>query len=426
MKDPMMKRYQERIKRVIRQLTEEDAALVLSTPAAIRQSRGVMVPFRQESDLSYLTGFKGHDLTVVITGKDKKITFLAPKQNPQRILWEGKDLDFKPLARALKGEIVESDQIETEVLKRLRGVDRLYYQSRPNSIGNQVATKLFALDSYVRGNYPAHFSAADALLAPMRLIKSPEEVSLIIKAGEITSEALYAVMPLMVAGTAEAEIKETLEFVFRSCGGEVAFDSIVAAGKNAAVLHYHRAESKLKRGDMVLLDCGAALGGYASDISRTIPVHGEFTDQQLIVYEAVHKAQRAAIKAVRPGVPISVIYRAAALELITGLKRLGLLKGSSSSLYKQGKFKEFFPHGIGHSLGLDVHDVGELRGNNQAVLSEGMVITIEPGLYFSKQFKQLPACGVRIEDDVLVTRNGARILSEGFPKDAHELIGLFQ
>jgi Xaa-Pro aminopeptidase len=260
----------------------------------------------------------------------------------------------------------------------------------------------------------------------MRLIKSPEEVSLIMKAAEITNEALYSVMPLMIAGTAEAEIKETLEFVFRSCGGEVAFDSIVATGKNAAVLHYHRTESRLKRGDMVLLDCGAALGGYASDISRTIPVHGEFEERSRIVYEAVLKAQQAAIKAVRPGIAIEVIYRAAALELISGLKRLGILKGTSAALYKQSTFKEYFPHGIGHSLGLDVHDVGELRGNNRAVLSEGMVITIEPGLYFPKSLKQVPACGVRIEDDVLVTRNGARILTEGFPKNPDDLTGLFQ
>lgn len=416
--------HSQRIRRAQQALQDSNGALVLSAPASIRRSRGVEYPFRQESDLYYLTGFTGSEVTLLISCRSKAPVMLVPRTDPLRVVWEGKGPDIRPIARAIGAELIVTGDIEGEIMKRLRGLDTLFYQSRSGTVGNRIATRIFNLDPYVRGPLPAQFVAADRLLAPLRLIKSADEVQLMRNAADITNNALYSVVPLIRHGVSEAEIQQTLEYVFRASGGEVAFHTITAAGKNAAVLHYHGHKSRLKRGEMLLIDCGAEYNMYAADISRTLPVNGEFESTQRMVYETVLAAQMAAIRAIKPGVPLSTPYNAAALVLIEGLKELGVLKGNTRSLLKNGAHSPYFPHGIGHSLGIEVHDTGELRGNNAAVLAEGMVITIEPGLYFPRPVRGVPACGVRIEDDILVTRKGAVVLSEGFPKDPDELCEL--
>jgi Xaa-Pro aminopeptidase len=171
----------------------------------------------------------------------------------------------------------------------------------------------------------------------------------------------------------------------------------------------------------VLIDCGASYQGYAGDISRTIPV-GPITNAALSeLHQAVLEAQAAAIKTLKTGVSILAPYQAAARALIAALKDLKVLRGTSAQILKKGSFKPFFPHSIGHSLGIDVHDVGEIRGSSSAVLKEGMVLTIEPGIYFAKKTGNIPPCGIRIEDDVLITKRGCEVLSEGFPRSEGEL-----
>jgi Xaa-Pro aminopeptidase len=206
----------------------------------------------------------------------------------------------------------------------------------------------------------------------------------------------------------------------------IGFNSIVAAGANAATLHYEALAAKIRKEDMVLIDSGAQLNRYCADITRVLPASGMFSQIHRIIYEIVLQAQLAALKKVKAGVKILTIYDAAAEVITEGLKELGVLKGPLKALLKKKAFKPYFPHGIGHSLGLDVHDLSQLRGNNEAVLEAGMVFTIEPGLYFSKSISNVPACGVRIEDNVLVTKSGCEILSPGFPKDAEQIEALMQ
>jgi Xaa-Pro aminopeptidase len=259
----------------------------------------------------------------------------------------------------------------------------------------------------------------------MRLFKEPGEVKLIREAAAITNHALFETMPFVIPGQAESTIAATIEYWFRLQGATTGFNTIAATGPSAATLHYSHQSRALKRGDLLLIDCGAEHRLYSADITRVVPVGGVFSGPSKEVYEIVLAAQKAAIKAVKNNVLIRTVYDAAARELTHGLVSLGVLRGKVSALMAKKAYKPYFPHGIGHSLGLDVHDVGNLRGNNAAVLKSGMVFTIEPGLYFPKKVRNVPACGVRIEDDVLVTARGAEVLSVGFPKETREIESLF-
>jgi Xaa-Pro aminopeptidase len=421
MKDQNPKVLRARLNRVMADLKAEGAALLLSSPPPIRQSRGTEFPFVQDSDVRYLTGTHGARATLLMVGKTGKSYLFGQEIHPERVVWEGAPPSLKKTAQTLQAELILADTPDDQIVKLLRGTQTLYYQSRAATPSRRVAERLFGLDSYVRGDLPHRFVAADTILAPHRLIKEREEIELIKTAAAITNEGLYTVLEMIRPGTKESEIKEMLEYVFKACGARVAFDTIVAAGKNAAVLHYHGSSARLKSGEFVLIDCGASYQGYAGDISRTIPV-GPITNAALSeLHQAVLEAQAAAIKTLKTGVSILAPYQAAARALIAALKDLKVLRGTSAQILKKGSFKPFFPHSIGHSLGIDVHDVGEIRGSSSAVLKEGMVLTIEPGIYFAKKTGNIPPCGIRIEDDVLITKRGCEVLSEGFPRSEGEL-----
>jgi Xaa-Pro aminopeptidase len=255
------------------------------------------------------------------------------------------------------------------------------------------------------------------------MVKDPSEIAHIRKAAEITEGALMHVLPLIEAGTKEREVAAFIEYFYRVHGAEPAFGTIVATGPSAATLHYHSLSRTLKTGELLLIDTGAEFGMYASDITRMIPVGGTTTSELQDLHDIVLRAQMMAIRKIKPGVMMNEVYNAAARELTYGLKYLGILKGSVSQLLKKGAFKAWFPHGIGHSLGIDVHDVSP---SGPAIpLEKGMVVTIEPGLYFQKPTGPLPACGVRIEDDVLVTARGHEVLTrDALPKDLGQVSDL--
>jgi Xaa-Pro aminopeptidase len=273
---------------------------------------------------------------------------------------------------------------------------------------------------------PFKIVEAEHLTSTLRCIKDRSEIEAIKAAAAITSASLLHVAQYVHRGIREKEIAALIDYLYRLHGAEPAFNTIVASGKSAATLHYHALEKTLRSGELLLIDTGCELNMYACDITRTIPVDGEISPELRELYDTVLRAQIAACKRVKPGVHINAVYKAAATELTRGLKDLGVVKGSVSQLVAKGAFKPWFPHGIGHSLGLDVHDVSpEEPSARLGVLKPGMVITIEPGLYFSKPIGRLPACGIRIEDDVLVTSGGATNLTEdSFPKVLEEVYAL--
>jgi Xaa-Pro aminopeptidase len=356
---------------------------------------------------------------------------VVPPDDPIKKMWEGSSPSVTPIAKQIGATVIKSKEPVRTVRELLKGTDTVHTQalpghSIPGTTSSTIRQEFASRQGETPRNTPSALGNADLLLSPMRLIKYPSEVAAIKTAGSLTGEILHAALPLITPGTKEHEIVALIDYYYRLCGGEPAFGTIVAAGVSAATLHYHDATRTLRKGDFLLIDTGIELDMYASDITRTIPV-GEITEAQRTIYGAVLAAQKAAIKKVTHGALIRDIYLAAAKELTEGLKEVGILKGKTSALLGKGAYRPYFPHGIGHSLGIDVHDVGGLRGNQEARLLAGMVFTIEPGVYLPKATKHLPALGIRIEDDVLVKKKGCDVLTEKvFPKELDQVYDLFE
>lgn len=395
--------------------------LLLTSAPLVTRSRDEHHEYRQSSNLFYLTGSVAADLCLLVGKKLKTPVLLARKLTEKELLWDGAAPNLKPLAQSLGAELIVSDNLRKEILSRLAGSNHLYFDNIPGGLSWNIAHELISLPSHERGRMPLHFSHCDGILENLRLFKDEDEIALIKRANEITNEGLLYIAPRIRAGLSESQVARTIEYVFRMNEASMSFGTVVGSGPSAAILHHRNLVRKLKNGEMVLIDCGAEFNLYAGDITRVMPVNGKFTEQQKDLYDIVLAAQRAALKQIRAGARIGNSYDAAARVLTQGLVELKVLRGKVSTLIAKKAFRPYFPHGISHSLGLDVHDVGRLRGSHDAVLEAGMVITCEPGLYFQKKAGSLPACGVRIEDNVLVTKRGCEILSEGFPKETKQI-----
>lgn len=410
-----------RIKKGFDECRDYASALLLSASPYVTRTRDEQYEYRQNSNYFYLTGSLAPDAHLLITKTHKTPFLVVRKRSAREVVWDGALPSFKPLAAQIGAELIVTENPKKEIQGRLSGSSHLYFDNSPGTLSWTIAQELIALPSHERGKLPLHFSHCDGILEEARLYKDADEVDFIRRANEITNEALWYVAPRIESGLSEAQIARTIEYVFRMNDATTSFGTIVASGPSASVLHYRSLARNIRRGEMVLIDCGAEYRLYAGDITRMLPAGGRFEPMQRDLYEVVLAAQKAAIKNMRPGQKIGRAYDAAARILTQGLVDLRVLKGRASALFKTKAFRQYFPHGIGHSLGLDVHDVGRIRGNNEAVLEPGMVVTVEPGLYFPKKAGKLPACGVRIEDNVLITRSGCEILSHGFPKEVREI-----
>ncbi|RMD85874.1 MAG: aminopeptidase P family protein [Candidatus Dadabacteria bacterium] len=415
--------FQRRLKKVISQMKRSgcESALLLASRQDAPYSRDTFYPYRPDSDIRYLTGFTGRDLTLVVSTKKPGVLIIVPPRDELKVKWIGKPPNYAKLADTLGCKAVVSDDPTTEIRKALKGIDLLYYSPLPGTPSYAVVKELFDTPFHRRKGMPFMFVQSEFLLKELRLYKSSDEIKAIKKAAAITNESLFDTVPFITDGAWEREIAETINYMIKLRGGGIAFNTIVASGKSAATLHYERLDKRLRTGDMLLIDCGASYDMYCADISRVLPVRGRFSDNQRKVYTAVLSAQKAAIRAVKDGVLLKTVYRAAAKVLANELKNMGILRGSLKSIMDKGSYKEFFPHGIGHSLGIDVHDVGSGHSPDTFRLRKGMVFTIEPGLYFDTKTGSIPPCGVRIEDDVLVTDDGCTVLSKGFPKEPDEI-----
>jgi Xaa-Pro aminopeptidase len=279
------------------------------------------------------------------------------------------------------------------------------------------------------GVVPKEFVALGHLLHDLRLYKSRGELKLMRSSASIAADAHLAAMRAAVAGRQEYEVEAEILRVLRSRGAVPAFPPIVAGGVNACVMHYTANRATLRDGDLLLVDAGAEVDCYASDISRTFPINGRYSREQRALYEVVLAAQLAAIDEVRPGRPFSAAHEVAVRVIAEGLCALGLLKGDAESAIAEGSYKRFFPAKTGHWLGLDVHDVGDYRVDGEPRLLEpGMVVTVEPGIYMppgdASVAERWRGIGIRIEDDVAVTRDGNEVLTAGVPKDAEDIEAL--
>jgi Xaa-Pro aminopeptidase len=421
----MKHNFKKRVLRVIAELKQfaggSNALIISSNPSATR-SADQNHPYRANSDLYYLTGCTAPEVTLIVkdSGPDP-ITLIVEPEDPKKIIWEGRRQEIAPIAKEIGARVIRSQDPKKTIKEMLRDVRCIFTQTIPGTISNSIRLDFARQSGETPKRSPIACANADTILSPLRLIKSSSEIQAIAEAGAVTSEVLHSIVPMLVPGTKEREIATLIESIYRTSGGEPAFGAIVASGASAATLHYHSHTKTLKRGDLLLIDTGIELGMYASDITRTIPI-GPISAAQTTLYEAVLAAQKAAFSAIKHNALIRDIYLAAAKEITIGLKETGVLHGSLTSLLKKEAYKPYFPHGIGHTLGIDVHDVGGLRGDNESRLKTGMVFTIEPGVYLAKPTKHLPALGIRIEDDIVVERNGCSILTENaFPKELEDI-----
>jgi Xaa-Pro aminopeptidase len=417
--------FRSRIARLVLRLTgySPRAALILSSnPTAVR-SADQHYKYRPNSDLFYLSGILGPDVSLLVRNfETPRVLLIVPPRDPVKVLWEGEQEAYAPVAKKIGAGILRSKHPQTTLKEHLKGAEVLFTQSIPGTTSYSLRSELTSRPLERLGRLPSTFADSEKVLAALRLYKDPSEIREITECIGITGAVLRAAVPLITTRARESDLAHFIDYYYGLAGGEPAFGTIVASGASAATLHYHQLKRTMRSGDLLLIDTGIERGLYSSDISRTVPVGGTLSGAQEVLYEAVLAAQKAAIKKVKHGALIRQVYLAAAKELTLGLKELGILQGTTSRLMAKEAYKPYFPHGIGHSLGLDVHDVGGLRGNTGARLEKSMVFTIEPGLYLPKPTKHLPACGVRIEDDVVVTDRGCKVLSEkAFPKELRSI-----
>ena len=426
--------YARRRRQLMRMAGDDAIVIVPSAPERIR-SRDTHFPYRQDSDLWYLTGFAEPDaVLVLIPGrKHGEILLFCRERDPEREGWDGPRVGPEGAVDALgMDDAYPIDDLDEILPGLLEGRSRVYYHfGRDTEFDLQLIGWLNRVRAQVRlGAQPPHeFLELGHLLDEMRLFKDREELALMQRAADISVEAHVAAMRAARPGIHEYELQAELERVFRRHDGVPAYCSIVGAGDNACVLHYRDNRAQAKDGDLVLIDAGAEFRSYAADITRTFPVNGRFTKEQRALHDLVGDAQRAALAQARPGVPYEAGHNAAVETLTEGLLRLGLLKGTLEKNIASGDYKRFYRHKTGHWLGLDVHDVGEYRIEGESRLLEpDMVFTIEPGLYIGRDdtsvHEKWRGIGIRTEDDVLVTKDGHQVLTDTLARSADEIEAL--
>jgi len=432
MNDPEL--YRQRRARFARMIGPDAVALLHSPPETVRNS-DVHDPFRQLSDLLYLTGFAEPGATLVLRGGDApEATLFVRPSDPERETWDGRRAGVAG-AKATYG--ADAAFANTELGKRLprllAGASDLYYSVGVDPDFDARVMKLIAglRRTERRGESPPErIVDPRGTLHEMRLRKDDSELALLREAARITCEAHVEAMKAARPGGTEYEIAALVDYTFRRRGGSgPGYPSIVGSGDNATILHYIDNNGPLVDGDLLLIDAGCEYGFYTADVTRTFPVGGRFSDAQRRCYEVVLEAQKAAIEAARPGATIDALHDQVTEHLTRGMIELGLLDGTVEERIADDSYKRFYMHRTSHWLGLDVHDVGNYQAHGACrPLEPGMVITIEPGLYIAGNAEGVDdafrGIGIRIEDDVLITPTGNDVLTSGAPKEVAEVEAL--
>ena len=423
-----------RRRRDLMRMAGDSAALVVAAAPRRMRNADAAWPYRQDSDFHYLTGFPEPDAVLaLLPGRSRgEVVLFCRERDPERERIDGARVGpDDAVARFGVDDAFPVDDIDDILPGMLEGRARLYcHFGRENEFDAQLLRWLRRLRGSRGGAVvPREFVALGHLLHELRLYKSPAELALMRRAAGIAAEAQQAAVRAARPGAAEYEVEAALLHAMRARGAVPSYPPTVAGGVNACVLHYTANQARLARGDLLLIDAGAEMACYASDITRTWPVGGRFSPPQRALYDVVHEAQCAAIDEVRAGRAFNAAHDAAVRVIVRGLCALKLLRGGARAAARSGDYKRFFPHKTGHWIGLDVHDVGDYRIDEQPrVLEPGMVVTVEPGIYIPPDDGSVPAkwrgIGVRIEDDVVVTARGNEVLTAGLPKQAEAVQAL--
>ncbi|HEX7370913.1 MAG TPA: aminopeptidase P N-terminal domain-containing protein [Rhodanobacteraceae bacterium] len=417
-----------RRRRELMRMAGEDAALVVAAAPRRMRNADAAWPYRQDSDFHYLTGFPEPDAVLaLLPGRGRgEVVLFCREHDPERERIEGARIGPEAaVARFGVDDAFSVDDIDDILPGMLEGRTRLYcHFGRENEFDAQLLRWMRRLRASRGGGVvPREFVALGHLLHELRLYKSPAELALMKRAAKIAAEAQRAALSVARPGAAEYEVEAALLHAMRAQGAVPSYPPTVAGGANACVMHYTVNKDKLGRGNLLLIDAGAEVECYASDITRTWPVGGTFTREQRALYELVADAQQAAIDEVRVGRAFTAAHDAATRVIVEGLCKLKLLKGSARGALRSDDYKRYFPHKTGHWIGLDVHDVGDYRIDDEPrMLEPGMVVTVEPGLYIPPDDSSVPArwrgLGIRIEDDVAVGARASEVLTGSLPKDA--------
>ena len=419
--------YVSRRKALLQKLKPNSIALVCAATPKVR-SNDTEYPYRQNSNFYYLCGIEepSSALLFVKTNKSSKVILFVQEKEPQFELWNGKVMGIKKARKRYEvDEVCSIKKLQSRIEENLAGKNRVYYEFADT--GAEVdALRKKSSNTFVHANLSKK-------IFKMRLYKSPAEIEVIRRGMQITKEAHHRAMRLCKSGKKEYELQAEFEYVFTKSGAySDAYTTIVAGGNNANTLHYIKNDKPLCHGELVLIDAGCEYNYYATDITRTIPVEGTFSTAQKAIYELVLHVEKEIISMIQPGVLRSNLHKKAERMLCEGMVRLGILQGNVKKLLKKKKHKKYFPHGIGHYMGLDVHDPCPYTTKNgkEIPLQAGMVLTIEPGLYLPKNDRSIPkkyrGIGIRIEDDILVTEDGCENLSNEIVKEVKEIESLYE
>lgn len=428
----MNKEFEKR-RRKLAKLIGKDGIAVIPTASTRVRSRDTDYPYRPDSDFYYFTGFSEPNAVMILAPGREDGSFIVclRKKNPLTEIWDGHMEGLSGVKKNYEADqSFDIEDLETILSSLFLGRQKVFFTLGQDEVLDKILMKSFnAVRAGQRrgGVVPSEIQALEPLVHEMRLIKSKYEISLMKKSAKISVDAHKRIFENCKPGVFEYQIEADIIHEFGKHGAVPAYTSIVASGQNACTLHYISNRDKMKSGQLLLTDAGCENEMYAADITRTIPVSGEYSKEQKEIYELVLEVQKNAINSIKPGQTFEGLQSDAIKGLTKGLKKLGLLKGRVDQLIKSEAYKDFYMHGIGHWLGMDVHDVGsymDQKGKSRK-FENGMVLTIEPGIYISKKNKNVPTeyrgIGIRIEDDVLVTKSGCDVLTKALPKEIGEI-----
>jgi len=425
-----------RRRKALMALMEPNSIAIVPAAPERPRSRDTEYPYRQDSDLYYLSGFpEPQAVLVLIPGREHgEFVLFVRERNRERETWDG--YRSGPEGACSEYEADDAfpiDDIDDILPGLIEGRERVYYaMGKDSEFDKQVMDWVNTIRAKVRSGAtpPGEFLDLSHFLNELRLFKSAAELRVMKEAGEISARAHVRAMQLCKAGVMEYQLEAEILHEFGKNGARFpAYNTIVGGGKNGCILHYIENSAPLKNGDLVLIDAGCELEFYAADITRTFPVNGKFSPEQKALYEICLQAQLEAIAVAKPGNHWNDPHEMTVKIITEGLVKIGLLEGDIQELIKTEAYKEFYMHRAGHWLGMDVHDVGDYKvGGEWRVLEPGMVMTVEPGIYVApdneRVAKKWRGIGIRIEDDIAITKDGNDVLTKDVPKTVADIEAL--
>lgn len=430
-----MTEYAKRRKELMKQIGPTGIVILPAAPE-YKRNGDAHYAYRQNSDFYYLTGFNESEAFVVLAPKRKEGEYILFNRVRDRAheIWDGPRAGQEGAKKDyLADQAFPVAEFETMLPDLLNGRESIHY---PLGLNQDFDEVIFRAVNKIRAKIrsgvqaPLQFVDITPSIHEMRIFKSPAEIAVMQKAADISAQAHVRAMQICTPGMYEYQLEAELMYEFARNGARYpAYSSIVGAGRNTCILHYINNDQRIHDGDLVLIDAGCEYQNYASDITRTFPANGKFTGEQRAIYELVLDAQMAAIKAAKPGASWTAPQTVIVKIITQGLVDLGILKGNVDNLIEKQAYQPFYMHRSGHFLGLDVHDSGRYRiGDKWRKLETGMVLTIEPGIYISADIpgvhKRWQNIGVRIEDDIVITKQGRDVLTANVPKAVADIEAL--